>query len=338
MIASKSMSKIDAPAAQPMANAAVPRLVAGFGRSGTTWVQDVLASSNLLRPVFEPLHPQHVRGAERHAHRYLAQTDEDPDLRLFLHRFFFEDFHSLWTDYRIVPARLYPRLETFTSLHRLRRYAANGARAKGNILRYGLQRRRQQRLIKCIRANMMLGWIKQNFDARMIFIVRHPAPVVLSQAKTFQAWKPGLTIERYRQDKNLLAILDRNTLKLLFENLTEVEAVTLSWCIENTTAFRQAQLYGIPVVHYEVLVQKGLPEWKRILSALELTVSPDHDLVAQPSQQTWGGKARDATLVRQYSRWMQEIDPATASKIQRILELTGVTSYRIDKALPIGLA
>jgi len=33
------------------------KLIAGSGRSGTTWVLDALADANDLRPVFEPLHP-----------------------------------------------------------------------------------------------------------------------------------------------------------------------------------------------------------------------------------------------------------------------------------------
>ncbi|MEX2495402.1 MAG: hypothetical protein WD448_04895, partial [Woeseia sp.] len=246
-----------------------------------------------------------------------------------------EDFHSLWADYRIVPRRLYPRLETFTSLNSLTRFVGQGGRAKANVLRYIGQRRRSERLLKCVRANMMLGWIKKNFDARIVFVVRHPAAVVLSQAKSMRAWKPQRTIEAYRQDPRLLEVLDRDTQQLLFANLTDIEALTLSWCIENSIAFRQAEQSGIPVVHYEILVQKGLPEWERILSALELSVLPDQELILQPSQQTWGGKAKDARLVRQYARWMQEIDGDTASKIQDILALTGITSYSIKQPLPL---
>jgi hypothetical protein len=55
-----------------------PRVVAGYGRSGTTWVQDVLAISNELRPVFEPLHPLLLRRlqllVDRLSHRY-SQAD-----------------------------------------------------------------------------------------------------------------------------------------------------------------------------------------------------------------------------------------------------------------------
>lgn len=311
-----------------------PRIVAGFGRSGTTWVQDVLAESNSLRAVFEPLHPEHIHGAADHAHKYLLPGDRDDALRQFLAHYFFEDFHSLWADYRIVPRRLRPRLQAFTSLHRLERYLAYGFRAKANLLRYRHQRRSGLRLTKFVRANMMLGWIKKNFDARIVFIIRHPAAVVLSQMRILRAWKPQERIFSYRQDSRLLDEVGTDIRELLFRGLSDVEALTLSWCIENTIALRQARDNDIPVIYYEALVRQGPPEWQRILSALDLAVPPDEALIRQPSQQTWGGK--DTELLRRYAHWMEQLDRPTALKIQEILDATGMAIYRVDQALPVA--
>ena len=85
------------------------RVVAGFGRSGTTWIQDVLAASNELRAVFEPLHPDLIRGANQFAHAYRKSDDRDDDLQVFLDTYFSGDFHSLWADYRVRLDRLGPR-------------------------------------------------------------------------------------------------------------------------------------------------------------------------------------------------------------------------------------
>jgi hypothetical protein len=46
------------------------RIIAGSGRSGTTWVLDALAEANALRPVFEPLHPLAIPQARPFAYRY----------------------------------------------------------------------------------------------------------------------------------------------------------------------------------------------------------------------------------------------------------------------------
>jgi hypothetical protein len=88
------------------------------------------------------------------------------------------------------------------------------------------------------------------------------------------------------------------------------------------------------VVNYETLVQQGESEWERILSALELGMVPDMGLVSRPSQQTWGIKAADAKLTRQYAAWMEHIDGATAVRIQKILDATSMNMYNVAEALP----
>jgi hypothetical protein len=181
---------------------------------------------------------------------------------------------------------------------------------------------------------MMLGWIKANFDARIVFIIRHPAAVVLSQMRATSSWDPHRTIERYRKDARLLRSLDSGTKKLLRQQVGDVESFTLTWCIENAVGLRQASEFNIPVIHYEELVDRGEPEWRRILSALELDKMPDVKLVSRPSQQTWGAKATDAELTHQYAGWMDSLDASTAVRIQKILDATGMELYSIAEALP----
>lgn len=311
-----------------------PRVIAGFGRSGTTWVQDVLATANSLRAVFEPLHPLWIRGAKAYAHRYLSASDDDQVFYRFLHRYFFDDFHSLWADYRVIWPRLYPHAVDLISWQRIKRVLRYGVHARDNILRFRSQRRHSQRIVKTVRANMLLAWIKANFNARIVFIIRHPVAVIVSQMRSPRAWNPQLSIERYRADSRLLDTLGDDSKRLLSMSLGDVEAHTLSWCIENAVALQQATDSNIPVIYYETLVRRGLPEWKRILSALALDVVPDERLILRPSQQAWGEKAMDAELVRQHSSWMEHTGQSTTMRIQKILDDTGVTVYHTREALP----
>jgi len=312
-----------------------PCIVAGFGRSGTTWVQDVLATANSLRAVFEPLHPLWIRGADMHAHRYHAADDDDLACYRFLHRYFCEDFHSPWADYRVVWTKLYPRLNDLKSIRGIKRVLRNNFQAKDNILRFRKQRQNKRRIVKFVRANMMLPWLQRNFDARIVFIIRHPAAVVMSQMRTPRAWNPYKNIERYRRDSRLLDVLDRRTNKLIFQSLDDVEACTLSWCVENIVALQHARDRDFPVIYYETLIRRGLPEWKRILSALELEIVPGENLIFRPSQQAWEEKARNAKLVRKYASWMNQIDQLTAVRIQNVLDATGMTVYHTRDVLPI---
>jgi hypothetical protein len=310
------------------------RVIAGFGRSGTTWIQDVVAQANRLRAVFEPLHSQLISGAQGHAHRYLSASDESDELYRLLHRFFYEDYLSLWSDYRIVKNRLLPKSEDLVSWRKFKAWLHFISNSKNNVVRYHWQRRYKERIVKFVRANMMLTWLQEKFDARIVFVIRHPAAVVLSQMRALPAWSLDDRINIYRNDKQLLAVLDDNAKQLLFESLEPVESLTLSWCIENSVALRQANAGAIHVVYYENLLQDGKREWTKLLSALDLHVMPDESLIYRPSQQAWGEKATDARLVRQYDLWMNNIDALTASKMQAILDKTGMNKYRISEALP----
>lgn len=181
---------------------------------------------------------------------------------------------------------------------------------------------------------MMLSWLRKNFEARIVYIVRHPAAVVMSQMRALPAWNLNDRFEIYRGDERLLSCLGSHARKLLFERLEPVEAFTLSWCIENSIALRQAESCDIHVVYYEDLLENGESEWFSILSALGLPVMPEPSLIVKPSQQTWGKKATDSSLVRQYASWKQKIDKETAFKIQGILDATQTSLYSLSEALP----
>src|SRR5687767_5176483 len=98
----------------------VMRLVAGSGRSGTTWVLDALATANGLRPVFEPLHPQVSHIGEQFAHRSLAADECRPELRAFLDSVINQGRYPLWTRYRTLSTWLVPPAAEFVSFAGLR--------------------------------------------------------------------------------------------------------------------------------------------------------------------------------------------------------------------------
>jgi hypothetical protein len=310
------------------------RIVAGYGRSGTTWIQDVLATANSLRAVFEPMHPVHMEGADAFAHRYIAENREEPELFQFLNQFFYGDFRSLWADYRVIKGYLVPRRHDISSMQQCRKQVRRYLGLTDNYLRFNRQRRNPQRIVKLIRANMMLAWLQARFSARIVFVIRHPAAVVMSQMKSRKSWNPRAYIDRFRADLDLLEVIDAQTRQLLFHDLEDVESYTLCWCIENMIALEQAKRSGIAVVHYERLISRGSPEWQRIVLALELKKMPDRELVLQPSQQAWGRKARDASLLLNYASWMENIDNSVSTRIQWTLDAIGMKLYRVDSALP----
>ncbi len=311
-----------------------PRIIAGFGRSGTTWVLDVLAESNELRPIFEPLHPASIDGAERYAQRCFLKADRRTDLYDLLDPYIRGNYRSLWVDYRIYRKNLVPTLESVMSWGAFKSYAHFLLNSKSDYIKYRAQKSHRRRIIKFVRANMMLGWLQENFNARIAFLIRHPVAVVSSQMRAAKGWNISQRISVYRNDERLLSEINEATKTLLFTSLDDVKSYTLSWCIENHVALRQCRENGIHVCHYEKLLSSPEEEWSYLLTALDLSIYPSENLISRPSQQAWGKKAKDENLVRQYDSWLKAIEDEVKDKIQHVLDETGMDIYSVKSADP----
>ena len=83
-----------------------PVIIAGSGRSGTTWVLDGLCTANGRRSIFEPLHPACVAGAGHIASQYVDHEAPRGDLKKFFDPLFSGSVNGIWIDYRVRTDRL----------------------------------------------------------------------------------------------------------------------------------------------------------------------------------------------------------------------------------------
>jgi hypothetical protein len=310
-------------------------LIAGSGRSGTTWVLDVIATTFQLRPVFEPLHPTAVKGAEPYAWRYLPADEDIPGMAQFVGDAFAGRISTLWTDFRVHPRSIFPYLHDLRDL------------ASWNLLRHDWMtairqyracrtwRTRQRVIVKCIRANLLLGWIAKRFHAKVVLLVRHPGAVVESKLRLAGiSWDPTEMLGVYRRDDRIQELRGGLYWDLLHRDLTPAQALTLLWCIENQGPMAEASGNAYLLVHYEDLVDHGAPAWDRIAHYLGLRSDAwDHALLARPSQQAstvWQGQ--DA--VRSHANWMRRISDDTLQQIEAMLDATGEVVYRAREARP----
>lgn len=130
-------------------------LLAGSGRSGTTWLTDILTTGTRIQQIFEPLIPLwnenvcKLTGWDRlgpHSWSwYLPPDSSQPEWFELLHQVLTGRYRNYWTDYYrtcFFPDRF---------------------------------------LIKEIRANLMLGYIADKFHPKIIYVIRHPCAVVESR-------------------------------------------------------------------------------------------------------------------------------------------------------------
>ena len=311
------------------------RLIAGSGRSGTTWVLDVLTVANKLRPVFEPLHPLTCgEVAQRYANRYLTRMDRQDDLAEFIEAAAAGQLNNMWVNYRSISRLLDVRLKRFGSVASVKKWVRDWQAMLRRVQEYRPLMRHPETIVKVIRGNLMLDWLSANFPLRTIFLVRHPAAVIESQLRYEIAWEPSRILARYSEDRALMTGPLADYADFLNSSMSRAAAYTTVWAIQNMIPMAQAKQNGYTVVFYEELLESPGTEWRRIVDALELEQMPETDLLNQPSQQA----TRDigeSSYAKSYAKWRQALSTEELEEIQRTLDRFSIDCYRVDQERPV---
>ena len=315
------------------------RLIAGSGRSGTTWVLDAIAEANELRPIFEPLHPDSSETALQYGYKYLTRGTKSSELQNLFMSAANNSLRSVWTSYRIRPVRLKPKgrhLRSATELKTLVRKWALFARRRWS---YRQHQRRDAVVVKCIRANLMLDWIHANFDSRIVLLMRHPCAVVESQLRFPEHWDPYWLLAKYRSDRRLMQGPLRARSGVLDQKLSRPQALAAIWCIENLVPSSQAAANNYTVVFYEELLERPDVEWSRIATGLGVTIVPEDKLLERPSQQAAVRLQKleinnEENYSKSYASWRARLTAADISQIASVLEGLGVTFYAVSENRP----
>lgn len=185
--------------------------VAGSGRSGTSWLSEVINHDRDYRYVFEPFNPYEVPLARPFGYRrYIRPGESRPELWERARGIVSGGVRGPWTD----------------RFHR--RFVA------------------RKRLIKDIRANLFLGWLAESFPQMpVIFILRHPCAVALS--KTRLGWKSRL--EEFLEQPGLVRDFLAPVAGEMRSASTEFERHLFAWCVESLVPLTQLGQLGPDRAH-----------------------------------------------------------------------------------------
>jgi hypothetical protein len=322
-----------------------PLIIAGSGRSGTTWVLDVLAEANNLRPVFEPLNPFGVSEARPFCNRYLRENDYEPELKCFMEKIFNGKLNHIWPNTRFLPSLLRPSISKMSSWNYnytlLSRY-------KNFLIQYYYYVRKKsfRPITKFIRANLMLDWIERNFGAKIVYIVRHPGAVVASKitaSKTeggaiwdFTGPNEQRILSQYKHDEQLRTDYLDKYYEIFSEKLSPVSGHTLLWCIENMLPVYTLQKKKQYVFFYEDVLNNPEIEFDRMVKILGVECKPDNSIIALPSQQASREMKNGTFEGNQLTRWMKKFNRQELDEIDGILKFFKVTIYNAFEPLPVN--
>jgi Sulfotransferase family len=296
-----------------------PVFVAGSGRSGTTWIGDIISSCSGCIPVFEPLHrkvPQVPRWGVNSGlpGAYLRPGESYPQWEAFFDALFAGRISNCWTrqDWVSVPKALGRWRLAERIGFRIAKIQFQSRHMRGN--RY---------VIKEIRANLMLDWLTSRTDARIVYVIRHPCAVIASRMSRIQQEELDwvVDLDEILCQTSLMRDYLEPFRKTMREGSTPLRRQAILWCVENLVPLLQARSRDWLLFCYEEFVSDQNEAFKRVFQSLGL----------EPTSRTEWTKNRvvsnpthDLSTPRP---WYAPLTEAEGEEVLRVCEEFGVTLY-----------
>ncbi len=270
-------------------------VLASIGRSGSTWLADLISAAPGIQQIFEPLHPEmstelrrlldwQQKVGETYRRAYLRPGVDHPEWRAFLAKIL-----AGW----------------------VRNYRTDYARTSYFPDRY---------LVKFIRANLMLGYLYDCFRPQTVLLSRHPCAVVYSRLRKVRTpWYADVS-DLLRQE----ALVEDYLRPWLAEVEKETDllgAHAVWWAVENRVAMQEMSTRPHYLVFYETLYLRPQPTLAPLFAWLKLPpFALPAELVARSSRVARHRQEEAATdealILAQMSDWQRGF---TAEEQRRII-------------------
>jgi hypothetical protein len=272
-------------------------LLASSGRSGSTWLSEMLVQAFACRVLFEPWRSRRGRpdGAPVWGY-FVDRAADDPALAAALGRTFAGRLRGRWVD-------------------------------QDNTVR--LPRRR---LVKEIRTTNLLPWVAARFpDMPIVFLLRHP--VAAARSATDLGWDPML--DDYVNQADLLSGPLAPFADLIAERARSgdlFEQHVLRWCLENLVPITYLSPGAALVVFYESLRLDPAVEFRRVAEYVSRSsqgrwpFDPDRPVVFDRGSLTNYRGSAVATGQDAVDRWPDEVAPGD---VDRAVEL--IAAFGLDR-------
>ena len=272
-------------------------LLAGSGRSGTTWVSEIINFDHRYRYMFEPFHPDKVPSSRA----FGPMTYLRPDAR---------------DDKRLAVARS----------------VLGGQLRAGWVDRYNKTWLSKGRLVKDIRANLFLKWLSLNFPGMpVVLLLRHPLATVASRLSLH--WRP-LT-DAYLSNRELVEDHLSGVAEEMAATSDPFEQQVYRWCVETIVPLRQFAKDEIHVAFYEGFVADPDREISTLFDHIGRDYDPRSlGELSVPSSQVRRRKSAIATHADPLTQWRNEITPSQVKRALHILGLFGLDQIYNDHPMP----
>ncbi len=275
-------------------------ILAGSGRSGTTWLTEVLCTLPGVQQIFEPLLPL----VNTRVRAITGWDVSDPHVRAVYLRP--DNHYPSWQE-------LWQHILT----GRMRNYWTDYERNSYFPDRF---------LVKEIRANLMLGYLYRQFQPRIVYIMRHPCAVVQSRLSITPPWHAD--VQDILQQEVLVHDHLQPWIAQIAAETDLVGAHAVWWAVENHIALQQLQKIPHFLIYYENLVMQPDVILSSLLPWLGYTQMPSRvkKLLLQPSRMSNKHISYQDKQER-LSRWQGQFSAAEQQRILNWAHRFGLTMY-----------
>jgi hypothetical protein len=281
--------------------------LAGFGRSGTTWISDIINYRNEYRYIFEPFHPYRVRLVRDFQYiQYLRPENRDPRYLTPARAVLSGRIRNRWTD-----------------AHNRKIFA-------------------RKRLIKDIRAQFLLKWIHSNFPGMpIVLLFRHPCAAAHSWLKL--GWGKEDLGERTDMEVCLSQKeLIEDFLEPFKENIenarSQFEKQVFFWCMQYYVPLKQFRSEEIHLCFYENFCENPQEEIERLFSFLGKKFE---EKVLCNLRAPSSLSRKDSAIVKGTSlidSWREYVSAQDLKNTLKILKLFGFEKIYSDDSMPNSAA
>jgi hypothetical protein len=193
--------------------------------------------------------------------------------------------------------------------------------------------RQRYRVIKDIRANLMLRWLHRQFpEVPMLLLVRHPCAVVASRMKL--GWATDSDIVSFTSQPDLVQDFLADRMRAIETANTEEAKHAVIWCVSNLVPLVQFAGTGLMVVHYEDLCTRPHAEFSRIFAQLGIDYHDSvFDDLAAPSMTSRAG-SEIVTGGDRLADWSKVLSAGQVRNVLEVVDRFGLSYLYGESAVP----
>lgn len=275
-------------------------LISSMGRSGSTFLTDVINFNNQARVMFEPFKSDSVKAASS-----------------FVYPCFIDGDDKLENEFKNAEQILTGKVNSTW------------------INKENSSLRPKFRLIKDIRTNLMLSWLKNNFkEIKVIVLVRHPCAVVKSWLKA--GFGDGIKArDLLLQNQKFVNSFPKVLISEYKNADSPFERMIFFWCFYYQITFSNFDTNDAHFVFYENLINDKHNEVKNLFDFLELEYNPEQMFRNYSQPSSTANYSGGFTGSFNVDGWKNS---CTQKEIQRAMEILKIFNldklYDFETALP----